>query len=82
MKKLLRTIQINFSLLFLESLRLNWKYPSKIKEDFWRGSEEEIPSFVSRCFYCKVTLLTMPIAHSCGFTYQLFRNKILKFPDW
>ncbi len=67
---------------FLDSLRLNWKYRRKFKEEFWRGSEEEMPSFVSRWFDCGITLLTMPIAHFSGYAYQLFRHKVLRVSSW
>ncbi|MDJ0733751.1 MAG: glycosyltransferase family 2 protein [Nostocaceae cyanobacterium] len=67
---------------FMESLRVNWKYRSNFKDEFWRGSEEEIPSFLSRWFFCGVTLLTMPIAHFSGYTYQLFRHRVLRVDGW
>jgi len=66
----------------LESLRVNWKYRSNFKTEFWRGSQEEIPSFISRWFFCGITLITMPIAHFSGYGYQLFRHRFLRVDGW
>lgn len=67
---------------FLESLRVNWKYHSNFKTEFWRGSEQEIPSLISRWFFCGITLITMPIAHFSGYGYQLFRHRFLRVDGW
>ncbi|WP_413171090.1 glycosyltransferase family 2 protein [Anabaena azotica] len=67
---------------FLESLRINWKFRNTFTSEIWRGNNNELPSFLSRWFFCGVTLLTMPIAHFSGYAYQLFRCKILRVEGW
>jgi len=79
---IIELIPLGILLPFLESLRVNWKYRSNFKEEFWRGKEEETPSFITRWFFCGVTLLTMPIAHFSGYTYQLVRHRILRVDAW
>ncbi|MBD2209143.1 glycosyltransferase family 2 protein [Nostoc linckia FACHB-104] len=63
---------------FLESGRITWKLRHAFKEEIWRGEEDKIPSFLSRWFCCGVALLTMPVAHSSGYGYQLLRHKIFR----
>jgi len=79
---IIELIPLGFLLPFLESLRVNWKYNNNFKDEFWRGNKEEVPSFISRCFFCGITLTTMPISHFYGYTYQLFRHKILRINGW
>ncbi|MGH1395876.1 MAG: glycosyltransferase family 2 protein, partial [Trichormus sp.] len=67
---------------FGESLRTTFKFRKNFTTEFWRGAEEETPSFLSLWFYCGVTLLTMPIAHFSGYAYQLFRRRVLKVAGW
>jgi succinoglycan biosynthesis protein ExoA len=67
---------------FGESLRTNLKFRNNLKTEFWRGEEDEFPSFLSLWFYCGVSLLTMPIAHFSGYGYQLFRRKFMKVMGW
>lgn len=71
-----------FLLPFLESLRITLKYRNTFKLEFWRGQEENVPSFLSRWFFCNIALCTMPLAHFAGFAYQLFRYKILGIKNW
>lgn len=66
----------------LESFRITWKFRNNFASEIWRGSEEKIPSFLNQCFFCGVTLLTMPIAHFCGYSFQLFRYKVLRVSSW
>jgi succinoglycan biosynthesis protein ExoA len=75
-------IYIALFLPFLESLRVNYNYRSNFQKEFWRGREEDIPSFFSRFFYCGVSLLIMPIAHFYGYAYQLFKQKVLRLNEW
>ncbi|MGJ5675435.1 MAG: glycosyltransferase family 2 protein [Nostochopsis sp.] len=79
---IIELIPLGILLVFLESLRVNWKYRSNFKQEFWRGNEEEIPSFVSRWFFCAVALITIPIAHFSGYTYQLCRHRLLRVSGW
>lgn len=65
-----------------ESLRITWKFNRNFSREIWRGSEEDIPSFVSRFFFCEIVLITMPLAHFYGYAYQLFRHKILRISSW
>ncbi len=71
-----------FLLALGESLRVNITHNKKFIADIWRGSPEQVPSFVSRTFSCWITILTMPIAHFSGYGYQLFRNRILRIQNW
>ncbi|MCM0593368.1 MAG: glycosyltransferase family 2 protein [Gloeotrichia echinulata DEX184] len=70
-------VLLGLLLSFLESWRITWKFRKTFREEIWRGDEDKIPSFLSRWFFCGVALLTMPIAHSSGYAYQLFRHIIL-----
>lgn len=63
---------------FIESWRVTKKFENTFTSEIWRGGKQQIPSFLSRWFFCSVTLLTMPVAHFSGFAYQMFQNKILK----
>ena len=56
---------------FLESLRVTLKSRTSFESEIWRGDKGKIPSFLSRWFFCGIVLLTMPIAHSLGYAYQL-----------
>ncbi|MBP5976076.1 glycosyltransferase family 2 protein [Brasilonema sp. CT11] len=79
---IIELIPVILLLPFLESLRITWKFRKTFISDIWRGNEEEIPSFLSRWFFCGVTLLTMPTAHFSGYAYQLFRHKVLRVNSW
>ena len=58
-------------LAFLESLRINYQYRAVFMQDIWRGELALKPSLIKRCLYCCISLLTMPLAHFCGYSYQL-----------
>ena len=62
---------------FLESLLVTLKSRTSFDSEIWRGDKDKIPSFLSRWFFCGIVLLTMPIAHSLGYGYQLVKHKIL-----
>jgi glycosyltransferase involved in cell wall biosynthesis len=79
---IIELIPVGIALFFIESLRVNWKCCNNFKQEIWRGNEEEIPSFFSRWFFCGITLLTMPLAHFSGYSYQLFRHKVLRIKGW
>ena len=67
---------------FLESLRVTFKLRNSFDSEIWRGDKGKIPSFLSRWFFCGIVLLTMPIAHSLGYAYQLLKHKILGLNGW
>ncbi|MFM6527708.1 MAG: glycosyltransferase family 2 protein, partial [Dolichospermum sp.] len=67
---------------FLESLRVNFKLGTSFESEVWRSDKGKIPSFLSRWFFCGIVLLTMPIAHSLGYAYQLVKHKILGLHGW
>ena len=79
---IIELIPFAIAIFFIESFRVNWKYRNNFKEEIWRGSNKEIPLFVSRWFFSGITLLTMPIAHFSGYSYQLFRRKFLQVDGW
>ena len=73
---------IGLLLPFLESLRVTFKLRNSFDSEIWRGDKGKIPSFLSRWFFCGIVLLTMPIAHSLGYAYQLVKHKILGLNGW
>jgi succinoglycan biosynthesis protein ExoA len=77
-----QVIILGLLLPFLESLRLTLKFSKNFSSEFWRGSEQEIPSYLSRWLFCAIALLTMPIAHFSGYAYQLVRQKLLRVEGW
>ncbi|MEH2434718.1 MAG: glycosyltransferase family 2 protein [Nostoc sp.] len=77
-----KIILLGLFLPFLESLRLKLKFRKKLKSEVWRGIEEEYPSYFYLWFFCAITLLSMPLAHFSGYTYQLTRYRILRISDW
>jgi succinoglycan biosynthesis protein ExoA len=64
---------VSLTVPFLESLRITRKFSQNFESEFWRGNKQQIPSVLSRWFFCGVSLLTMPISHFSGYTFQLFR---------
>lgn len=77
-----KLVLLGLLLPFVESWRITWKLRKNFSEEIWRGEEGKIPSFLSRWFFCGVALLTMPIAHSSGYAYQLFRHRIFRISAW
>jgi succinoglycan biosynthesis protein ExoA len=75
-------IIIGLILPFLESLRVTLECSKNFDLEIWRGSEDKVPSFFSRWFLCGITLLSMPFAHFSGYSYQLFRNQVLRVNNW
>lgn len=69
-------------LIFIEALRVTAKYSPDFEKEFWRGNQEDSPSFLSRLYFCFLALLTMPTAYSIGFTYQLIRHRLLRVQGW
>lgn len=67
---------------FLESLRVTFQLRNSFESEIWRGDQGKIPSFLSRWFFCGIVLLTMPIAHSLGYGYQLVKHKIIGLNGW
>jgi succinoglycan biosynthesis protein ExoA len=63
-------------LCLLESIRINLKFIDSFKDIIWRGEQDRIPSFLSRCFYSTIAIVTMPTAHFAGYCHQLFKDKI------
>lgn len=66
----------------IESIRLTLQYRNNFNEIFWRGNESDIPSSFSRCFYCWIALLIMPIAYTTGGFFQLIRHRLFKVEGW
>jgi len=62
---------------FFEGLRVTWKFNKVFGSEIWRGDKQKQPSFLKRWFFCSVTLLTIIIAHSLGFGYQLLKHQVL-----
>jgi len=75
-------ITLGFMLIVVESSRITLKFRKTFASEIWRGNEGNIPSLLSRLLYCGIVLTTMPIAHSCGYSYQIFRRKALGIKDW
>jgi glycosyltransferase involved in cell wall biosynthesis len=73
---------LGLSLPFLESLRVTIKLRNSFESEIWRGDKYKIPSFLSRWFFCGIVLLTMPVAHSLGYAYQLIRHRIFRVSGW
>ena len=67
---------------FSESLRATFQSRNSFDSEIWRGDKNKTPSFLSRCFFCGVVLLTMPIAHASGYAYQLVRHRVFRFSGW
>jgi succinoglycan biosynthesis protein ExoA len=65
---------VSLTIPFLESLRITRKFSQNFESELWRGDKQQIPSVLSRWFFCGVSLLTMPTAHFSGYTFQLFRT--------
>jgi succinoglycan biosynthesis protein ExoA len=79
---LISLLIISITAPFLEGLRIVLKYRDSFKDLIWRGEQHMIPSISSRWFICSIVILTMPIAHFLGYTYQIFRLKILRKSSW
>jgi succinoglycan biosynthesis protein ExoA len=75
-------IIIGLILPFLESLRVTLQWWKTFDLEIWRGSKDKVPSFFSRWFLCGITLLSIPLAHFSGYSYQLLRNKVLRVNNW
>ena len=67
---------------FGESLRVNLKYNSQFIAEIWRGETEFAPSFINRWINCAIAIMTLPVAHFSGYSYQLIKNKILRIDGW
>jgi succinoglycan biosynthesis protein ExoA len=78
----LEIIVVGICLPFIESLRVGLKYRTSFKTELWRGNDSKFPSFIECWIYCGTTLLTMPIAHFSGYTYQLIKRNFLKVGGW
>ena len=68
--------------IFAESLRVNFKYNAQFHQDIWRGDTQFSPSFITRWIITAIAIMTLPVAHFSGYSYQLIRNKIFKIADW
>jgi succinoglycan biosynthesis protein ExoA len=77
-----KLVLLGLSLPFLESLRVIWSFRNNFTSEVWRGQENEIPSYLTCWFFCAISLLTMPIAHFSGYTYQLLRGRFLRISGW
>ena len=70
------------SIPFLESIRVFFKHRENIKAEIWRGENQKIPSPFLACYYCGVSLITMPLAHFSGYAYQMLRRSFFQVKDW
>jgi glycosyltransferase involved in cell wall biosynthesis len=48
----------------------------------WRSPHHPCPSLILRWWYCFLALLTMPLAHSLGTYYQIYRFYVLQKKSW
>jgi glycosyltransferase involved in cell wall biosynthesis len=78
----LEAIGIGFLIFIIEAVRLTVKYSDNFMTEFWRGNKEEVPSFLSRTFWCCIALMVMPIAYLSGNLYQLLRVKLFQIQGW
>lgn len=69
-------------ILVIETTRVFLRNRSCFFDEIWRGNSSQSPSFSLIWFFCLVSLLTMPIAHFSGYSYQLFRRFILQKKGW
>lgn len=69
-------------IIFLEGGRITWQLRKTFSSKIWRGHQQNIPSYLSRWFFCSITLLTMPTAHFSGYGYQLLRYVLLGKKEW
>ncbi|OKH52158.1 glycosyl transferase [Calothrix sp. HK-06] len=67
---------------FFESLRIIIKYSGSFNSEIWRGEGSQVPSLLARWLSCGVSLITIPIAHFCGYAYQIYRHRIQKIDGW
>ena len=67
---------------FMEGFRITIKFNKSFDEEIWRNDKHKTPAFISRCIFCGIVLLTMPIAHSSGYAYQVVRHKIFRLNGW
>jgi succinoglycan biosynthesis protein ExoA len=65
-----------------ESLRVTLKYDRTFTQEIWRGNPQEKPSLLNRLLLCYVTLITIPIAHFSGYSYQLIRRNLFSAQSW
>jgi succinoglycan biosynthesis protein ExoA len=55
---------------FLEGLYLTLRLRPLFHREIWRGLASCQPRFAVRAWFCGVALLTMPLAHGCGYACQ------------
>lgn len=67
---------------FFESLRITIKYSGSFDSEIWRGEGSQVPSLLARWLSCSVSLITMPLAHFCGYGYQLYKYRIIGINGW
>ncbi|MGD1874120.1 MAG: glycosyltransferase family 2 protein [Mastigocoleus sp.] len=72
-----KVIIIGLLIPFLESFRVTCKFADNLNTEIWQGSEDSLPSYLSVWFFCGLSLLTMPFAHFCGYTYQMLKRKLI-----
>lgn len=68
-------VLVGLLVVFLESLVVCLRFHRNFTSEFWRGSEIEVPSLLTRCLFCTVAILTMPIAYASGYFYKLISGK-------
>ena len=67
---------------FFESLQVTIKHIHSFDSEIWRGEESQVPSLLACWLFCSVSLVTMPLAHFCGYGYQLYRCRIIGILGW
>lgn len=77
-----KIIIIGLLIPFLESIRVTYKFGKNLRAEVWRGSDNDLPSYLEVWFFCGLSLLTMPFAHFCGYTYQMLRRKSIGVTGW
>ncbi len=65
-----------------EGLHTTWRNRDSFASEIWRGDPQHIPPFAQRWLYCTIALLTKPLAHFMGYTYQIWRMRVLHQDDF
>jgi succinoglycan biosynthesis protein ExoA len=67
---------------FLESFYLNLRWQKDFRTEIWRGNPQALPPFWVCWLLGGIAIITMPLAHGCGYGYQLWRRNILGIQQW
>ncbi len=66
---------------FLGAVILNgclatWQTLNIFKSEIWRGTDDNIPSFMNRFYYCVVAIFAMILAQASGYGYQIISHTV------